>query len=148
VRAATNSLAAGIEDTGATVEADGLPTVPGDPGLLALMFQNLIGNAIKFRGDDPPHVRISARTDPDSDGWAVTVADNGIGIDPTYAERIFVIFQRLHSRASYEGTGIGLAMCRKIVEYHGGRIWLAANGGPGSTFTFTLPAARDPEESA
>jgi signal transduction histidine kinase len=149
VRAATSNLAAGIEDSGATVEADGLPTVPGDPGLLTLMFQNLIGNAIKFRGDEPPHVRISARADPDAGGWAITVADNGIGIDPTYAERIFVIFQRLHSRASYEGTGIGLAMCRKIVEHHGGRIWLATNGGgPGSTFTLTLPAARDPEESA
>jgi len=113
------------------------------------MFQNLIGNALKFRGEDAPHVRISARTEDDGEWWTITVADNGIGIDAEYAERIFVIFQRLHSRASYEGTGIGLAMCRKIVEHHGGRIWLGTNGGsPGSTFNFTLPADREPQETA
>ena len=153
VRAAEANLAASIEDSGATVEAVALPTVHGDAGLLSLMFQNLIGNAIKFRGEAPPHVRISA-TPPDDEAaaggwWTVTVSDNGIGIDDAYAERIFVIFQRLHSRASYEGTGIGLAMCRKIVEHHGGRIWLGANGDtPGTTFNFTLPAEREPQESA
>jgi signal transduction histidine kinase len=117
--------------------------VQGDPGLLTLMFQNLIGNAIKFRGEAPPRVRIEAGPDEDSDAWRVSVTDNGIGIDEQYAERIFIIFQRLHSRASYEGTGIGLAMCRKIVEHHGGRIWLASIGeGAGTTFTVTLPNSR------
>jgi signal transduction histidine kinase len=151
VRAAENNLAGRIEDSGATVEVGELPTVHGDPGLLTLVFQNLIGNAIKFRGDETPHVRIDARADADSDCWRVTVADNGIGIDADYAERIFVIFQRLHSRATYEGTGIGLAMCRKIIEHHGGRIWLSPNGegsGHGTTFAFTLPRERETEESA
>jgi signal transduction histidine kinase len=145
VRAAQANLAGRIEDSGAIVEADDLPAVHGDPGLLTLVFQNLIGNAIKFRGADAPRVRIHAR--PDGDGaWEVSVADNGIGIEAEYAERIFVIFQRLHSRATYEGTGIGLAMCRKIVEHHGGRIWLSPDGdGPGASFHLTLP--REPEET-
>jgi signal transduction histidine kinase len=147
VRAAEGNLAARIEDTGASVEIGSLPTVHGDPGLLTLVFQNLIGNAIKFRGEAPPQVRIDARADGAPDRWEVRVSDNGIGIDPEYADRIFVIFQRLHSRATYEGTGIGLAMCRKIVEYHGGRIWLATEDGPGSTFCFTLPADERPGPS-
>lgn len=146
VREAERNLAAGLEESGATVEVGELPTVHGDPGLLTLMFQNLIANAVKFRSEDAPRVRISARPDEDGGWWTITVADNGIGIDAEYSERIFVIFQRLHSRASYEGTGIGLAMCRKIVEHHGGRIWLGANGdASGSTFNFTLP--REPQES-
>jgi signal transduction histidine kinase len=130
-----------IEESGATVAVDGeLPTVHGDPSLLRAVFQNLIGNAIKFRGEDAPRVQVSA--DRDDAYWRFRVSDNGIGIDPEYAERIFVLFQRLHPRTQYEGTGIGLAMCRKIVEYHGGRMWLeTSNGaGPGSTFYFTLPA--------
>jgi light-regulated signal transduction histidine kinase (bacteriophytochrome) len=132
-------LAGAIEVSGAEVEAGELPTVQGDASLLRLVFQNLIGNAVKFRGEDPPRVRIDAEH---ADGaWRFTVADNGIGIDPEYAERIFVIFQRLHPRTSFEGTGIGLAMCRKIVEYHGGRMWLDTDhAGPGSRFCFTLPA--------
>jgi light-regulated signal transduction histidine kinase (bacteriophytochrome) len=146
VRAAESNLSGRIEETGATVEVGDLPTVHGDPGLLTLVFQNLIGNAIKFRGDAPPLVRIDARSDSNGGPWELTVADNGIGIDDEYAERIFVIFQRLHSRASYEGTGIGLAMVRKIVEHHGGRIWLELDGdGPGSTFRITLP--RETEEN-
>jgi signal transduction histidine kinase len=150
VREAERNLAARIEDAGATVEvAEELPTVHGDPGLLTLMFQNLIGNAVKFRAEDAPHVRISARPEEGGDWWTISVADNGIGIEQEYAERIFVIFQRLHSRASYDGTGIGLAMCRKIVEHHGGRIWLGTNGdSSGSTFNFTLPSNRNPEETA
>jgi signal transduction histidine kinase len=151
VREAESNLAARIEDAGATIEVGELPTVHGDPGLLTLVFQNLIGNAVKFRGEAPPHVRIDARRDEDGDHWKLTVSDNGIGIEPAYAERIFVIFQRLHSRASYEGTGIGLAMCRKIIEHHGGRIWLSPNGegrGHGSTFAFTLPMERPTEETA
>jgi signal transduction histidine kinase len=139
------NLGAAVEESGATVEAGELPVVRGEPTLLALVFQNLIGNALKFRGEDAPQVRIDAR--PDGDGWEFEVSDNGIGIDPDYAERIFVIFQRLHSRASYEGTGIGLAMVRKIIEHHGGRVWLSPDGdAPGTTFRFTLP--QPPEVTA
>jgi signal transduction histidine kinase len=140
VRAAEGNLAERIQESGATVEVGELPTVRGDSGLLTLVFQNLIGNAIKFRGEDPPLVRIEARTDGDGGPWELTVADNGIGIEGEYADRIFVIFQRLHSRATYEGTGIGLAMVRKIVEHHGGRVWLEpGTERPGSTFRITLP---------
>jgi signal transduction histidine kinase len=132
-------LATSIEDSGATIDAAPLPTVLGDAGLLRLVFQNLIGNAIKFRGDAPPVIRLGA--EPDDGFWRFRCEDNGIGIDPEYADRIFVIFQRLHPRARYEGTGIGLAMCRKIVEYHGGRIWLDTESArQGSAFCFTLPA--------
>jgi signal transduction histidine kinase len=139
---AEGNLAARVEETGATVESGTLPTVVGDPGLLALVFQNLVGNALKFHGDDPPVVRVDAERN--GDGWQISVADNGIGIEPEYAERIFVIFQRLHTRVTYEGTGIGLAMCRKIVEYHGGRIWLDTDAHPGTTFRFTLPDTEEP----
>jgi signal transduction histidine kinase len=131
------NLADAVERTGATVEADELPTVSAEVPLLTAVFQNLISNAIKFRGTEPPKVRITARRD--GDFWEIGVADNGIGIDPEYAERIFVIFQRLHNKADYPGTGIGLAMCRKIVEYHGGTIWLDTDVESGSRFCFTLP---------
>jgi signal transduction histidine kinase len=131
-------LAGAIEDSGATIEADPLPTVSGDASLLRLVFQNLVGNAIKFRSGATPVVRLSAERDGDI--WRFRCADNGIGIDAEYADRIFVIFQRLHSRSAYEGTGIGLAMCRKIVEYHGGRMWLDTENRSGSAFCFTLPA--------
>jgi light-regulated signal transduction histidine kinase (bacteriophytochrome) len=136
---AVDNLSAAIEETGATVTVGDLPTVDGDPSLLATAIQNLIGNAIKFRRPDvAPQVVIEA-TD-EGDQWEFAVADNGIGIEAEYAERIFTIFQRLHPRDVYPGTGIGLAMVRKIVEYHGGRIWLdPAHEGPGSTFRFTLP---------
>jgi len=138
VERAQRSLAVLIEETGAQVLADGLPSVRGDASLLGIVFQNLIGNAIKFRGDATPRVELTAERE---DGfWRFRCADNGIGIDAEYADRIFIIFQRLHPRASYEGTGIGLAMCRKIIEYHGGRIWLADDVAEGSTFFFTLPA--------
>jgi signal transduction histidine kinase len=139
VERASADLATSIAESGATIEAGPLPTVVGDAGLLRLVFQNLIGNAIKFRGDAPPVIRISAERD---DGfWRFRCEDNGIGIDAEYADRIFVIFQRLHPRSSFEGTGIGLAMCRKIVEYHGGRMWLDTESArEGSAFCFTLPA--------
>jgi signal transduction histidine kinase len=137
-------LARAIEETGAVVTVDGrLPVVRGDSGLLRLVFQNLIANAIKFRGPQAPVVEVSAARE--GEFWRFTCSDNGIGIDPEYAERIFVLFQRLHTRTEYEGTGIGLAMCRKIVEYHGGRMWLDVDRtalGSGSTFYFTLPAER------
>ena len=125
-----------------TIEAGPLPTVRGDAGLLRLVFQNLIANAIKFRGEARAG-RASSTPSARTASGASAAADNGIGIDPEYAERIFVLFQRLHPRTQYEGTGIGLAMCRKIVEYHGGRMWLDTEqrrDGAGSTFYFTLPA--------
>jgi signal transduction histidine kinase len=133
-----------IEESQATINADELPTVRGEPALLSLVFQNLVGNALKFRGEHRPVVSIRARRD--GEDWLVSIADNGIGIDPQYAERIFVIFQRLHSKERYEGTGIGLAMCRKIIEYHGGRIWLDREVGEGTTLHFTLPAAKERDE--
>jgi signal transduction histidine kinase len=139
-------LSRAIEESGAEIVVEGeLPAVHGDGSLLRVVFQNLIGNAIKFRGEAPPRVELSAVRDGEQ--WRFRVADNGIGIDPEYAERIFVIFQRLHARSEYEGTGIGLAMCRKIVEYHGGRMWLDTDvpAGSGSTFYFTLPAPPDTE---
>ncbi len=139
---ACRSLSAAIEETGATVEHDDLPVVHADRALLTTVLQNLIGNAIKFRGDATPHVQVSATTTPDG-MHEIAVRDNGIGIAPDYAERIFVIFQRLHARSEYEGTGIGLAMCRKIIEHHGGRIWLDTTVTQGTTFRFTLPTIQE-----
>jgi signal transduction histidine kinase len=143
LRQAIASLSGAIEESGAQIEAGSLPAVRGEPALLAAVFQNLIGNALKFGGDDGrPHVAISVdRRDRE---WVFTVADDGIGIEPQYAERIFMIFQRLHPKDAYAGTGIGLAMCRKIVEYHGGRIWLdTAASGARTTFRFTLPVIEE-----
>jgi signal transduction histidine kinase len=141
LRRALANLGAAIEESGAKVDAEPLPTVRGEASLLALVFQNLIGNAIKFRSEATPEVRIAVeRRNGD---WQISCSDNGIGIDPEYAERVFVIFQRLHAKDEYPGTGIGLAMCRKIVEYHGGRIWLDADGKPGTTFRMTLPALEE-----
>jgi signal transduction histidine kinase len=115
-----------------------LPTLTGDATLLVALFQNLVGNAVKYASPERrPRVEIHA--EPQDGQWLFTVADNGIGIDPQYAERIFAIFQRLHLRDQYGGTGIGLALCRKIVEFHKGRIWLADDAGPGASFQFTLP---------
>ncbi|MFT7836131.1 ATP-binding protein [Saccharothrix sp. BKS2] len=133
-----------IERTGATVEAGELPTVLGEESLLGGVFGNLVSNALKFRGEEPPHVSITAERTGDL--WTFTVKDNGIGIDTEYAERIFVIFQRLHHKDDYPGTGIGLAMCRKIIEYHGGTIWLDTTEDTGTTFRFTLPAVEDDEQ--
>jgi signal transduction histidine kinase len=134
-----------IEATGAGVGHSDLPTVNGDPTLIVALFDNLISNALKYRSSAPPLIVVTAVRDPGTAVWTFTVKDNGIGIEPQYAERIFAIFQRLHLREEYEGTGIGLALCRKIVEFHGGRIWLEAQGGPGATFRFTLPE-RPPRE--
>jgi light-regulated signal transduction histidine kinase (bacteriophytochrome) len=133
-----------VEQTGAVVESDKLPTVSAEVPLLTTVFQNLVSNALKFRGEDTPHVRVTARRD--GDFWEFAISDNGIGIDPEYAERIFVIFQRLHNKADYPGTGIGLAMCRKIVEYHGGRIWLDPTVETGARFCFTLPVLDEDAE--
>ena len=133
-------LGAQIEEAGATVTHDPLPTVRGSRTLLCQLFQNLIGNAIKFRSEEPPRIHIGARRAGEM--WEFSCTDNGIGIDAKYADRVFLIFQRLHGRDVYPGTGIGLALCKKIVEYHGGTIWVDPNPDrPGTTFRWTLPAA-------
>lgn len=129
-----------IRESGATVTHDQLPVVDADAAQMVQLFQNLVGNAIKFRGTEPPRIHVGAR--PVDDHWELTVADNGIGLEPEYFERIFVIFQRLHTRDEYPGTGIGLAICKKIVERHGGQIWVASEAGSGATFHFRLPSGR------
>lgn len=132
------NLAVAVDEQGARVDADGLPTVHADRVQLGQVFQNLISNALKFCAPGAaPHVQIAA-ADLGS-AWRFSVKDNGIGVDPTYAERIFVMFQRLHTRAAYPGTGIGLTLCKRIVERHGGTIWVESQPGQGSTFLFTLP---------
>ncbi len=134
---AISRLEFAIRDAGAVVTRDPLPTVVADRGQLVQLFQNLVGNAIKFRSTAAPAVHISAaQTDSE---WVFTVRDNGIGIEPQYADRIFTIFQRLHSRAEYPGTGIGLAICKRIVSRLGGTIWVKSAPGGGSMFHFSVP---------
>ena len=130
-------LAMLIDDSGAVVTRDDLPDVVADSTQLGQMFQNLVANAIKYHGDEPPRVHVTGKRQGQE--WLFTVRDNGIGIDPQYHQRIFVIFQRLHARETYPGTGIGLAICKKIVERHGGRIWVESELDRGATFCFTLP---------
>ncbi|HVV23412.1 MAG TPA: ATP-binding protein, partial [Pseudonocardiaceae bacterium] len=142
------NLSEAIEQAGATVEAGELPVVLAEAPLLTAVFQNLLSNALKFHGDDPPHVTVTARRADDPGFWLFSVTDNGIGIDPEYAERIFVIFQRLHGKEVYPGTGIGLAMCRKIIEYHGGTIWLDTTVDTGARFCFTLPVLPEDNEDS
>jgi hypothetical protein len=141
---AKRNLSTQIADTNASIavpDSDESLVVEGDRSLLTALFQNLLGNSMKFRSESAPVVTISAH--PDGDEVTVSVADNGIGIDEKYADRIFVIFQRLHGRDLYDGTGIGLAMCRKIVEFHHGRIWLDTTYTSGSRFCFTLPVVAE-----
>ena len=137
---ALGSLRLAIEEAAAEVTSDPLPAVRADPGQLEHLFLNLISNAIKFRGAEPPRVRVSAVLRAGE--WEFTVEDNGIGIEAEYFERIFVIFQRLHGRDQYQGTGIGLAIAKKIVDRHGGRIWVESVAGRGTTFHFTLQPAK------
>ncbi|WP_433245177.1 sensor histidine kinase [Streptosporangium sp. CA-135522] len=140
LQSALNNLTGTIEDSGATVTSDELPVVHGNRAQLTQLFQNLIANAVKFRSQEPPRVHIGVRRDGDM--WEFSCTDNGIGIDSKYTDRIFLIFQRLHGRDAYAGTGIGLALCKKIVEYHGGRIWVddEESDEPGTTFRWTLPS--------
>jgi light-regulated signal transduction histidine kinase (bacteriophytochrome) len=138
LRGVLGLLRPSIEETGAQITAGELPTVRADASQLGQVFQNLIGNAIKFRGDRPPKIHVDARREAGL--WVFSVADNGIGIDPEFAQKVFVIFQRLHTKEKYPGTGIGLAICKKIVERHGGRIWVESKDRQGSTFCFTIPA--------
>jgi signal transduction histidine kinase len=132
------NLSATIEETRAVITSDDLPTVMADETQVAQLFQNLVSNAVKFRGEDSPRIHISC--EQENNQWIFSVSDNGIGIDRAYHERIFAIFQRLHGKSEYPGTGIGLAICKKIVERHGGRMWLESEPGKGSTFFSTIPA--------
>ena len=136
LKAALNNLTNAVKESQAIITHDPLPAVMGDDKQLAQLFQNLLSNAVKFGGAQPPRIHISAKQ---ADGeWLFSVRDHGIGLDPQYADRIFVIFQRLHTREEYPGTGIGLAICKKIVERHGGRIWVESQLGKGTTFYFTM----------
>ena len=135
------NLAEQIEETGATIETGHLPLVLAEMALLIAVFQNLLSNALKFSGGKPPRVVITVRRDEPF--WLFSFSDNGIGIEPEYAERIFVIFQRLHERTAYSGTGIGLSMTRKIIENFGGRIWLDTTVTEGTRFFFTLPMPQE-----
>ena len=139
------NLTSEIRKSGAVFETSELPAVRAEFSLLTSLFQNLISNAIKFRGDRSPVIQVSV-TQRDDGFWLFSVADNGIGIEPEYADRIFVIFQRLHDRATYAGTGIGLSMCRKIVEHYGGKIWLDTEHQDGAKFMFTLPVTPTDDE--
>ncbi|MGP0090267.1 MAG: sensor histidine kinase [Xanthobacteraceae bacterium] len=138
VQSVLDTLKPAIDEAGATIVCDPLPIVSADTAQLAQVFQNLIGNALKFRGEHAPHIHIGAEH---SDGkWVFRVKDNGIGIDKEYSDRLFQMFQRLHERGRYEGSGIGLAIAKKIVERHGGRIWFDSEPEDGATFYFTMPA--------
>jgi PAS domain S-box-containing protein len=139
--AALVNLKAAIGESGAVVTHDPLPALMADRTQMTQLFQNLVANAIKFHGQEPPRIHISAKRKENE--WEFSVRDDGIGIDPQYAERIFAIFQRLHTREEYPGTGIGLAICKKTVERHGGRIWVESQPGTGSTFHFTIAQGGD-----
>jgi light-regulated signal transduction histidine kinase (bacteriophytochrome) len=145
LRNTVSVLQVAIGECGAVVTHDKLPIVRGDDVQLGQLLQNLIGNGIKYRNGNAPKVHISCR--PNGDQWLFSVEDNGIGIDPKFADKIFVIFQRLHTKEAYPGTGIGLAVCKKIVERHGGKIWVESQPSVGSTFYFTIPMTGTTEPS-
>ncbi len=133
---ATFNLAASIKEKGATITHQELPTIYGDSSQLTQLFQNLIGNGMKFVRDKSPHIQVTAKESPRA--WILSISDNGIGMDMKYASRIFDVFQRLHGKTEYEGTGIGLAICKRVVEHHRGEIWVESKLGEGSTFHFTV----------
>jgi len=135
------NLRTAIEEGEAVITHDPLPPLIADNSQIVQLFQNLLGNAIKFHGKEPPRVHVSARQE--NNEWVFSFRDNGIGITPEYFDRVFVIFQRLHSREEYPGTGTGLAICKRIVERHGGRIWVESELNKGSTFYFAIPPAGD-----
>ena len=137
-----SNLHVAISESGASITHDPLPKVTADPGQLEQLLQNLIGNALKFHSGQPPRVHVGVRDA--GDHWEFSVRDDGIGLDPQYADRIFEIFQRLHAKDEYPGTGIGLAICKKIVERHRGRIWVESEEGKGATFYFTIPKQPSP----
>jgi signal transduction histidine kinase len=143
MQAVLQNLQATIQESGARVEFERLPAVMADASQLLQLFQNLIGNAIKFRGPEPMVIRVTAENHAHE--YLFSVSDNGIGIAPEHAEAVFVIFKRLHTRAEYPGSGIGLAICKKIVERHGGRLWVESQPGQGATFKFTLPGTNSGE---
>ena len=144
--ASLENISVSIEESGAVVTHDAMPSLLADETQIIQLFQNLISNAIKFRGSGPPLIHVSAERSGKE--WVFSVSDNGIGIEPQYLDRIFKIFQRIHGRDEYPGTGIGLAVCKRIVERLGGRIWLESEFGKGSTFYFTLPTKKiDPNNA-
>jgi chemotaxis family two-component system sensor kinase Cph1 len=134
-------LHAAIDQSAAAIHVEDLPTVRANAGQWTQVFQNLIGNAIKFRSQRPLEIRVGAKRD--GQFWLVWVQDNGIGMSSEYRERIFEVFQRLHSRKQYPGTGIGLAICKKVVERHGGRIWVESEPGQGAAFYLTIPVGKN-----
>jgi len=140
---AMDNLRSAIRETHALITADPLPKLNADSSQMAMLFQNLLGNAIKFRGANPPRIHVSARREPSQ--WVLSVRDTGLGIAPKYFDRIFDIFQRLHTRQEYPGTGIGLAICKRIMERHGGRIWVESVPGERTTFYCAFPAEEEPE---
>lgn len=155
-----SNLKLALAECDADLVVDHLPTVDADVQHLTQLFQNLVGNAIKFRGPSPPRIHVSARLRKTEDGtgprsprgpqsmeWLFSIRDNGIGIDPKFSDRIFVIFQRLNTRTEYPGNGMGLAICQKIVQRHGGRIWVESVPGEGATFHFTLPVRKDADQT-
>src|SRR5271165_486763 len=146
VEKALRNLEAAIQESGAVITCEPLPVVVADGPLLLQLFQNLIGNAIKFRRAERPAIQVIAREE--ASAWIFSVTDNGIGIAEEYMETIFMIFKRLHTRDEYPGNGLGLAICKKILEQHGGRIWAESTLGKGSTFKFALPKSQPLRQAA
>ena len=132
-----NDLRVGIKESGAFINSEPLPSITADKSQMVILLENLVGNAVKYREKTAPQIQIKAKKE--GKVWVFSIQDNGIGIDPEYQDRIFQIFQRLHTQEEYSGTGMGLAIAKRIVERHGGRIWFESEEGKGATFFFTVP---------